>query len=106
MSTTNLLILLKRAITKSPQIYPHAIQIYEHSQAIYVLVATDDGTLSVVAFSEEDEAHITEIAGLLAPEGSEALFDGGLLRKLLAFAAKHPEFGSLLFKLLTGGLGS
>lgn len=60
------------------------------------------GDLQLVAVDEQEEAAEAQIAALMAADGSQALFDGSLLRGVFAFAKEHPELMAWILGLLKG----
>jgi len=88
-----------------PAAWAIIIVIFQKVQELLVLLRPDEsaGDLQLFQLSDEEVQLEAELSQAMVAEGSQALFDGSLLRQLWAFAKANPELLSWLLTLLKGG---
>lgn len=114
MSWKELLSLILSAGPKLKLVWPLVLQAFEHLKAVAELVnkarellgvgtvvPSPDGTLSVVAATDEEAALEAQVVCLISPEGAEAAWDGSRLRSIWKFL-QDTGLDMVLLQILKG----
>lgn len=89
-----------------PAAWAIVLVIFQKVQELLVLLKPDEATggeLQLVEVTSQEAELELQVAQAMVDEGSQALFDGSVLRQLWAFAKAHPDLVGWLLTLLKGG---
>jgi hypothetical protein len=92
-----------RHLSLIPQDVPDIVDAGESLQKVYVRHFPEDGGLSVVELSVEEQGYVETISEALTAPGSQAAFDPSRLIGIVTFLAKRPELWAAIFGLFKKG---